>query len=191
MRRSKRSRPRPARRQAKSKTSEIQRRRLLKDASLNKDHPKSTGSSEVYRNTTAINNRIQSKSSTEQRTSKGGMTVSKCVLPTSQKPTGMQSTETHQKSTVKSTKSIMILLKRPLESATMKSTRWSPKRTSKDDYLVKQHLEVNATYRWIPAARDILQSTRKHCMNAQDSAGTLELGKYNHFRETYVLDIDE
>jgi len=45
MRRSKGSRPRPGKRQAKSKTSEIQRRRLLKDASVNKDHQKSTGSS--------------------------------------------------------------------------------------------------------------------------------------------------
>jgi hypothetical protein len=36
------SRPRPAKRQAKSKTSEVQRRRLPKDASVNKDHQKST-----------------------------------------------------------------------------------------------------------------------------------------------------
>jgi len=53
----------------------------------------------------------------------------------------------NQKSTVKSTKSIKIQLKPPFESTTMKSTGWSPKRTSKDDYLVNQHLEVNATYR--------------------------------------------
>ena len=26
---------------------------------------------------------------------------------------------------------------------------------------------------------------------AQESAGTLDLGKYNHFREAYVLDVDE
>jgi len=75
MRRSKRSRPSPAKRQAKSKTSEIQRRKLPKDASVIKDHQKSTGSSYVYRTTGAINNRFESKSSTEQRTSKGGMTV--------------------------------------------------------------------------------------------------------------------
>ena len=158
--------------------------------------------------------------------------LKKCALPTSQKPTGMQSTETHrevdrqslpnrprfywsrltkaqpevdrkvyqidqdsteaayrkrnQKSTVKSTKSIKILLKPPFESTTMKSTGWSPKRTSKDDYLVNQHLEVNATYRWLPLER----YSTKHCTKAQESAGTLELGKYYHFRETYVLDID-
>jgi len=32
---------------------------------------------------------------------------------------------------------------------------------------------------------------RKHCMKALENAGTLELGKYNHFRETYILDIDK
>jgi hypothetical protein len=34
------------------------------------------------------------------------------------------------------------------ERAPMKSTGRSPKRTSNDDYRVKQHLRVNATYRW-------------------------------------------
>jgi len=43
----------------------------------------------------------------------------------------------------------------------------------------------------LPAARDTLQSMRKHCTKAQESAGALELGKYNDFTETYVLDIDE
>jgi hypothetical protein len=37
----------------------------------------------------------------------------------------------------KSNKLTKILLKPPNKSATMKSTGWSPKRTSKDDYLVK------------------------------------------------------
>jgi len=161
----------------------------------------------------------------EQRTSKGGMTVSKMrptdktkcppggslprhteksteksiekstsqVLPTSQKPTGRQSTETRtekstekstQKSTGKSTKSTKIPLKPPIKSATMKSTGFSPKRTSKDDYLVKQHLRVNAT----PGCE---RYSTKHCTKAQQSAGTVELGKYNHLREAYVLDIHE
>jgi len=66
----------------------------------------------------------------------------------------------------------------------MKSTGWTPKRTSKDDYLVKQPLRVNAT----PGCE---RYSMKHCTKAQESAGTLELGKYNHFKETYVLDIDE
>jgi len=53
----------------------------------------------------------------------------------------MQSTETRtekptEKSTGKSTKSTKILLKPPFESASKKSTGWSPKRTSKDDYRV-------------------------------------------------------
>jgi hypothetical protein len=77
------------------------------------------------------------------------------------------------------------------ERAPMKSTGWSPKRTSNHDYRVVQHLRVNAIYRWLPAARDILHSMWKHCTKAQESAGPLELVKYNHFREAYVLDVDE
>jgi hypothetical protein len=84
----------------------------------------------------------------------------------------------------KSTKSTQILLKPPIESATMKSTGWTPTRTSKDNCVVQQHLRVNTT----PGCE--IYSTN-HCTKAQESAGTLELGKYNHFRETYVLDIDE
>jgi len=62
----------------------------------------------------------------------------------------MQSTETRtekstEKSTSKSTKATKLQLKPPFESAFMKSTGWSPKWTSNDDYLVKQHLRVNAT----------------------------------------------
>ena len=78
-----------------------------------------------------------------------------------------------------------------LSRATMKLTGWSPKRTSKDDYRITQHLQVNAIFRGLPAGRDNLQSMRKHCMKVQESAGALQLGKYNHFRETYVVDIDE
>jgi len=36
-----------------------------------------------------------------------------------------------------------------------------------------------------------LRYSTKHCTKAQEIAGTLELGKYNHLREDYVLDIDE
>jgi hypothetical protein len=57
-------------------------------------------------------------------------------------------TRTDKSTKLKSTKkSTRILLKPPVESATLKSTGWSPKRTSKNDYRVKQHLRVNATYR--------------------------------------------
>jgi hypothetical protein len=57
--------------------------------------------------------------------------------------------------------------------------------------LLKQHLWVNANGRWLPAARDIVQSMRKHCMKAQESAGPLEIVKYNRYREAYMLDVDE
>jgi len=82
---------------------------------------------------------------TEKLTEKSTAKSPSQVLPTCQKTSGMQSTETHtEKSTKKSTK---ILLKPPIESAPMKLTGWSSQRTSIDDYLVKQHLAVNATYR--------------------------------------------
>jgi hypothetical protein len=85
---------------------------------------------------------MMEKSSTEKRIFKRGREpcLHDQVLPSSQKPTWRQSTETRtdkstKKSTVMSTKkSTKILLKLPTESASMKSTRWSPKRTSKDDY---------------------------------------------------------
>jgi hypothetical protein len=38
-------------------------------------------------------------------------------------------------------------LKTPFDSAIMKSTGWSPLRTSEVDYLVNKHVEVNTTYR--------------------------------------------
>jgi len=53
-----------------------------------------------------------------------------------------------EKSTENSTeKSTKILLKPPIESAPMKSTGWSLKRTSNDDYRIKMNLRVNANYR--------------------------------------------
>ena len=64
-----------AKKEAKSKTSEVQRRRIPNKASVNKETYR-TGSPIVYRATMAINNGFESKSSAEQRTSKGGMTVS-------------------------------------------------------------------------------------------------------------------
>jgi hypothetical protein len=88
-----------------------------------------------------------------------------------------------------STKSIIILLTPHFESATMKLSEWSPMPTSRDDYLIKQHLEVNATYRLLPAARVILPSTWKNFTNAPESAGVLQLGKHNHLRETYLLGV--
>jgi len=59
-----------------------------------------------------------------------------------------QSTETRtDKPTKKSTR---ILLKLPVESATMKSTGWSPKRSSNDYYRIKMCLRVKADVAEIP-----------------------------------------
>ena len=104
------------------------------------------------------------------------------VLPTSQKPTGRQSTQTRtkkstEKSTCKSAKSTKILLKPPIESATMKSTGWSPMRTSNDE-----SIPSTDDYR----LRDILSRACGSTAQSSDSASALELCKYNHFRETYV-----
>jgi hypothetical protein len=60
------------------------------------------------------------------------------------KPTNKSTEMSTEKSTEKSTK---ILLKPHIESAPMKSTGWSPKRTSKDDYRIKMNLRLNAEYR--------------------------------------------
>jgi len=172
IRRSKWSRPRAAKTQAKSKTPEIQGRRLPKDASVNKDHPKYTRSSWLYQTTWAIINHFESKSSMEQPTSKWGMTVSKMCPTDKPKPTWRQSTKTQtekltKKCIEKSTSQVLLTSQstprgilprhRPTSwpsqptfcwsrhSRDMKSTGWSPKRTSKDDYLVKPHLWVNVT----------------------------------------------
>jgi len=71
--------------------------------------------------------------------------------------------------------------------APMMSTGWSLKQTSNDDYLFKQHLCVNATYQW--QLTEIY--SMKYCTKARESASALELVKYNHSIEAYVLDIDE
>ena len=76
-----------------------------------------------------------------------------------------------KKSTEKSTKkSTKIPLKPPIKRATMKSTGWSPKRTSNHDY------RLNATYRWLPTERYSTQ----HCTKARNSASSLDRSKYNH-----------
>jgi len=71
----------------------------------------------------------------------------------------------------------------------MKSTGWSPKWTSSDDYQIKINLQVNAKYQGLLGARYTLYSMREHCMKAQESAGALELGTYNDFRKAYMLDV--
>ena len=89
------SRPRPAKRQTKLKTSEIQRRRLPKDALVNKDRQMST---EVYKSTEAQQQSTADLSLSPRRSNElqeGGWPCQKCILPISRKPTRRQSTETH------------------------------------------------------------------------------------------------
>jgi hypothetical protein len=75
----------------------------------------------------------------------------------------------------------------------MKSTGWSPKRTSTDDYRIKMNLRV---YESMPSTddyrlQDILYRACGSTAQSSDSASVLELGKYNHFGETYVLGVYE
>jgi len=93
MRRNMQSQLRPAKRHTKLKTSEVQRRRLLKDMSVNKDHQKFT---EVHKSTKPRRQSTTDLSLSRRwsnKLQKGDDSVKKCVLPTSQKPSGNQSTE--------------------------------------------------------------------------------------------------
>jgi len=65
-----------------------------------------------------------------------------------------------------------MLLKQLMGSTPMKSTRWSPLRMVKDDFLVKQHLHVNAEYRWLTATRYTPQSIWKHCTELRQCYNT-------------------
>jgi len=160
------------------------------------DHGKST-KEQVYGATMAINNRFESKSSTEQRTSKGGMTVSKMhptnkyssppgcrllrhaprclynnVLPTYWKPTGMQSTQkctkkSTEKSTSKSTKPTKNLLKRPIESA-----HWWSRPDGHRTRLWSTIPESSSIWKSMPLTDDyrlgdILRSTARRLKRAQ------------------------
>jgi hypothetical protein len=75
----------------------------------------------------------------------------------------------------------------------MKSTGWSPKRTSTDDYRIKMNLPI---YESMPSTddyrlQDIPYRVCRRTAQSSDSASALELGKYNHFGETYVIGVDE
>jgi len=139
-----------AKRQAKSKTSEIQRPRLPKDVSVNKHHQKST----------------------EKSTSQ--------VLPRSQKLTGISLLRSQP---AKSNRSIMILLKPPFGSATLKLTGWSPQWTSNnesipstDDYWRQQIL-----YRACGSTARTLKRAQAH----------LNLVSITILREAHLLDVDQ
>jgi hypothetical protein len=149
---------------------------------------------------TPIYNRFESKSLTDLSCSKGGTTVSK-MCPTDKAKARQEAVN---RDTLRSRLRVYCEVNQSsytnkpkatgdgfywscLWRGTMKLTRWLLKRTSKLDYLVTQHLEVNATYRWLPHERYVT----KHCRKAQKSAGTLELGKYNHLRKADMLDINK
>jgi hypothetical protein len=78
------------------------------------------------------------------------------------------------KSTSQSTKSTKILLQPPIERATMKATSWS----SNDELM-----PTTDDHR----LQDIFSRPYGSTAQSSDSASALELGKYNHLRETYVL----
>jgi len=212
------SQPRPAKKQAMSKTSEVQRPRLLKDVLVNKDQQKST---EVHKSTeprrqSTTNFRLSRRRSNELQ--KWGW-LCHTMRPTD-KPhahrdaiywvaPGSRPRSLLRSRPARSTMSTKIRLKPPIESPT-RSRPWSlpcRSRLYSSLYLRAQpwsqpdghwsrlpKTTTLSTSIWesmtLPAARDILQSMRKHCMKAQESAGTLKLGKYNHFRDAHSLDLD-
>jgi hypothetical protein len=75
----------------------------------------------------------------------------------------------------------------------MKSTRWSPKKTSTDDYRIKMNLPIYESMLSTNEYRlqDILSRACGSTAQWSDSASAFELGKYNHFGETYVIGVDE
>jgi len=81
------------------------------------------------------------------------------------------------------------VLKRSVESASMKFTGWSPKRTSKDYYKIKMNLRIYKSMLSTDDYRlqDILLRACRSTAQSSDSASALQLGRYNHLRETYVL----
>jgi hypothetical protein len=75
----------------------------------------------------------------------------------------------------------------------MKSTRCSPKRTVTDAYHIKIDVQL---YKSMPSTddrrlQDIFSRACGSTTQSSDSTSALALGKYNHFREAYVLNIHE
>jgi hypothetical protein len=75
----------------------------------------------------------------------------------------------------------------------MKSTGWSPKQTSTDDYRIKMNVPIYESMLSTDDYRlqDILYRACGSTAQRSDSASALELGKYNHFGETYVIGVYE
>jgi len=175
-----------AKRQAKPKTSEIQRRRLPKDVSVNKDHQKCT---EVHKSTEARRQSTTDLSLSRRRSNelqKGRWPCQK-TRPTDTPKAHREAVyrDTHwevdrevnwevdRSSPTDKSKATGI---RSTETRSEKSTEKSTEKSPGKVYQVNQHLEVNATYQWLPHE---IYST-KHCTKAQESAATLGFGKYNH-----------
>jgi hypothetical protein len=152
---------------------------------------------------------------TEKSTEKSTEKWTSQVLPTSQKLTGRKPTETrtekssekstgkvrqvdhysteaayrdrNQKSTVKSTKkSTTILLKPPI-----KSNYEVDRMVSEADFQRRLPHHAASISQCHYRLQDILYRACGNAAQSSDNASALELGKYNHFRETYVLDSDE
>jgi hypothetical protein len=96
------------------------------------------------------------------------------VQPTSQKPTWKQSTETRtDKSTKKSDRQVKSTPRDGHRSGLPKTITESMPLT--DDYRLQ----------------DIFSRACRSTTQSSDNASALELGKYNHLRETYVLGVNE
>jgi len=186
-----------------SKTSEIQRRRLPNDPSVNKDHQKSTEKSPSQVLPTS-KNPLRGSPPSHTLTSRPRSLLKVDQASPTDKPEDhrnqstekstskdqlvyQDSTETVyrkriQKSTVKSTKSIKSLLKPPFESSTMKLAGWSPKRTSNnesiwrtDDYPLQEIL-----YRACGSTARMLKRVQVH----------LNFVSITIDREAHLLDVD-
>jgi len=116
----------------------------------------------------AINNRFESKSSTEQRTSKGGMTVSK-----------MHSTETR---TEKSTSNVYQVDQDSIEAAFRERIYEVDRMVTEADFqrqLPSQTASTSECRVLMTTGCNILRACGSTAERS-DSASALELGKYNH-----------
>jgi len=69
--------------------------------------------------------------------------------------------------------------------ATIKLTDYLPKWTSIDDN------SITVIYQSLLPGSNILQRMQIHCMKTQESANGLTVGKYRHWRETYIIDSNQ
>ena len=92
---------------------------------------------------------------------------------------------------VNSTKSTKILLKPPTERATMKSTGWSPKRTSNDDW-PSQAVSTSQCHLPMTTGCKIYSPEHAEALHRAQAARTrLNLVSITIFREAHLLDDNE